>query len=144
MWGPDRAGSPAPSRQGPRLTPTPVVAAAWFPALRWLSASLVSCRCRGKQPRCTLLPCSPHPWCALRILSHSHHCIWLPTDKSLNSVKNPFGELIFFIEKLVWGCCLCTRVPRSAGREGAVRVSQAHTPLGEAAWLPFKPCGKQL
>lgn len=69
-----------------------------------LSAFLVSCRCRGKHTTLDFIPFAPHhPCCLLLKISYSHHCIWLPTNNSLNSVKNPFGELIFFIKNTASG-----------------------------------------
>lgn len=45
-------------------------------------------------------PAPPHPpWCLLLHIIFSHHSIWLPTNNSLNSVKSPFGELIFSIKR---------------------------------------------
>lgn len=78
---------------------------AWFPASRCLSAFLVSCKCCGKHTTLYSSPFAPHhPWCLLLKVSYSYHYIWLPANNSLNSVQNPFGQLIFFIKKMVSGC----------------------------------------
>lgn len=60
LWDSDRAGSPhLVNVQDAFRLPTPVVIPAWFPALRCLSAFLVSCRCRGKHT--TLYFLLPYP-----------------------------------------------------------------------------------
>lgn len=98
-----------------------------------LSAFLVSCRCRGKHTTLYFIPLAPHhPCCLLLKISYSHHCIWLPTNDSLNSVKNPFGELIFFIEKRCLGPSLCTYLNVWICTEEDMCMWKAYTPLRKA------------
>lgn len=65
----------------------------------------------GNTPHRPSFPRARHPWCVLLKISYSPHCIWLPTNNGLNSVKNPFGELVFFIKNGLWTLlCVCVCV----------------------------------